>query len=390
MSTYEIGILGVPDEGRLDQLRSMVADLVEPFGLTVSQDVAFLDETQTTRRDRKSAFVGVYFGAASRSEASDSLLQTLIREHLPIVPVVEHLGTFSAHIPDVLHFANGMELSRAGAGLEALAAVVLECLGLLRRQRRVFVSYRRGEAAQVALQLHEGLGEAGFDVFLDTYDVRPAEDFQAVLWHRLCDSDVVVMLDTPGYFASRWTAAELGRALAKQISVLGVVWPGHTPQRIAQLREPIFLANDDLLGVDGPLARPALQRIRETVERLRSRSLAIRHAAVAGAIASAVEGIGGSYAGVGTHRALSVILPDERRLRLFPTIGVPTAETFQEIEEQAGAVDAAIAGVPMVAYDHVGLHPRHQGHLDWLQEKLGGRRTIRVTQAGWELAGLGT
>lgn len=210
-----------------------------------------------------------------------------------------------------------------------------------------------------------------------------------MLWHRLCDSDVVIMLDTPGYFASRWTAAELGRALAKQISVLGVVWPGHTPERVAQLREPIYLEQGDLQGADGPLALPALQRIRESVEVLRSRSLAIRHAAVAGAIASAVQGIGGSFAGVGAHRALTVILPDERRLRLFPAIGVPTAETFQEVEEQAADV-AEVGSAPIIAYDHVGLHQRYQRHLDWLQEKLGGHRTIRVTQVAWELGAWGT
>src|SRR5262249_25131364 len=51
-----------------------------------------------------------------------------------------------------------------------------------------------------------------FDVFLDTHSVSVAADFQAALWHRLCDSDVLVMLDTPDYFASRWTTAEWGRA----------------------------------------------------------------------------------------------------------------------------------------------------------------------------------
>lgn len=390
MSTYQIGILGQPDNRRLTQLHDTVAGMVQPFGLTVCREVAFLDAADIAARDRKSAFVGVYFGADGCSEQADTILPSLIGEHIPIIPVVEELAAFSAQVPEVLRFANGMALSTAGANLEGLAAIVLECLGLLRRQRRVFVSYRRVEAANAALQLHDTLSGAGFDVFLDTHDVRPAEDFQAVLWHRLCDSDVVIMLDTPGYFDSRWTAAELGRALAKQISVLGVVWPGHTPERVAQLREPIYLEQGDLQGADGPLALPALQRIRESVEVLRSRSLAIRHAAVAGAIASAVQGIGGSFAGVGAHRALTVILPDERRLRLFPAIGVPTAETFQEVEERAADVAEVCDPAPIIAYDRVGLHQRYQRHLDWLQEKLGGHRTIRVTQVGWELGAWGT
>lgn len=390
MSTYQIGILGRPDGRRLAQFHDTVAGMIQPFGLAIGRDVALLEAPDVAARDPKSAFVGVYFGANARDEQVDRILPSLIGEHVPIVPIVEDLAAFSAQVPEVLRFANGMAMSAAGANLEGLAAIALECLGLLRRQRRVFVSYRRAEAANAALQLHDVLGGAGFDVFLDTHDVRPAEDFQATLWHRLCDSDVVVMLDTPGYFASRWTAAELGRALAKQISVLGVVWPGHTPERVTQLREPIYLEQGDLQGADGPLAPAALQRIRDSVELLRSRSLAIRHAAVAGAIASAVEGIGGSFAGVGVHRAITVILPGDRRLRLFPAIGVPTAETFQEVEEQAADFVEEGDPVSILAYDHVGLHQRYLHHLDWLQKKLGGNRTIRVTEAAWELGGWGT
>src|SRR3546814_7207947 len=57
-----------------------------------------------------------------------------------------------------------------------LASTMLECVGLLRRQRRVFVSYQRVESRAAALQLHDLLASRGFDVFLDTHDIRPGED----------------------------------------------------------------------------------------------------------------------------------------------------------------------------------------------------------------------
>jgi TIR domain len=103
----------------------------------------------------------------------------------------------------------------AGAdGFHRIATALLECVELLPRQRRVFVSYRRDNGREAALQLFDELSSSLFDVFLDTHGIAPAEDFQTVLWHRLCDSDVLVMLDTPDYFESRWTSAEFGRALA--------------------------------------------------------------------------------------------------------------------------------------------------------------------------------
>ena len=80
--------------------------------------------------------------------------------------------------------------------MSELASAILECVGLMRRQRRVFLSYRSVESRAAALQLHDLLTARGFDVFLDTHVIRPGDPFQDVLWHRLCDSDVLIMLDT--------------------------------------------------------------------------------------------------------------------------------------------------------------------------------------------------
>jgi len=105
----------------------------------------------------------------------------------------------------------------------------LEGLGLLRERRRLFISYRRVEASGVAAQLYEALDAAGFDVFLDTHGIlRPGEPFQEVLWHRLADTDVALLLDTPGFLASRWTEEELARANVSNIQILQVLWPGQT------------------------------------------------------------------------------------------------------------------------------------------------------------------
>ncbi len=385
MSTYQISVLGRPTDKRKADLRHAIAKLVEPFDLKIDRDIVLLNESEP--RDPKLAQVAVYFGADNPGTASAAVLASMLREHVPIIPAVEHLEDFHRQIPQILHFANGVELAVSGNNLQGLAAPVLECLGLLRRERRVFVSYRRGEATDAALQIYGTLSKAGFDVFLDTHAVRPGEDFQAVLWHRLCDSDVVVMLDTPGYFKSKWTAAELGRALAKRIAVVGIVWPGHSPERETQLREPIYLDANDLHGAANGLTPSRLQHIRERVEIARSRSLAIRHAALAGSIVSAAEQIGGTFIGTSKHRVLTVKLPGGTDLQLLPTVGIPTARTFQAAEEQGALGGTRARGDAVVAYDHIGLHADHKNHLHWLEKNLGGRRALRVSSAAWELGG---
>src|SRR3546814_17543411 len=109
-----------------------------------------------------------------------------------------------------------------------LASTMLECVGLLRRQRRVFVSYRRVESRAAAVQLHDLLASRGFDVFLDTHDLRPGAPFPNVLWHRLVDFDVMVILDTPTYFTRPLTRTEIGKASRAKIQVLFVICPDTT------------------------------------------------------------------------------------------------------------------------------------------------------------------
>src|SRR3546814_19611311 len=91
--------------------------------------------------------------------------------------------------------------------------------------------------------------------------MRPGDPFQDVLWHRLVDSDVMVMLDTPTYFDSRWTRQEIGRARAKEIQVLRVIWPEHTPNKLTDLAETIYLEPVELEGPDGPIVRSEESRV---------------------------------------------------------------------------------------------------------------------------------
>jgi TIR domain len=385
MSFYQIGILGSPSVAHAKALNDTIRSAIEPFKLEIGTGLDLVDPVSCLTRDQKQAFAAVYFGGATPDSNSLKAVTELMRQNVPIIPVVDELTGFSTKVPEALCAANGLQISNAGPRFEVLAAALLECVGLLRRQRRVFISYRRTESANAALQLHEALSSHGFDVFLDTYDVRPGEDFQAILWHRLCDSDVMVMLDTPAYFEARWTAAEIGRALAKKIAVLGVIWPDHTPQRLTQLREPIYLDKADLKGPSGPLVDAVVERVCIAVERLRSRSIAIRHAAIAGAVRSATEEIGGVVSAVGVHRSIKIVLADGRELYLFPAVGVPTAENFYDVAQSASAISATTQA-PIVVYDHVGLHVRWQRHLEWLHDNLSVVRTLQIAQAAWQLA----
>jgi len=136
------------------------------------------------------------------------------------------------------------------------------------------------------------------------------------------------MLDTPGFFESRWTRAEWGRATDKHISMLQVLWPGHKPSRFSTLATPMQLADGDL--VDKRFTEPVVEAIALQVEVLRSKSVAVRHANIAGHLRSSIERLGGKVEGLGQRRTILLNMPSGAPLVAHPSVGVPTAVTLHE------------------------------------------------------------
>jgi hypothetical protein len=230
---------GSPTAAQTAAFAATFDDCLGLFGLVRGRDYT-IDRGISADFSASTATVAVFFGADGAGYPEADRLKRL---GVPVVPVVSSAARVSAELPAELRGINAMFHDAADTNLRRVVTAALQCLGLLPAQRRVFVSYRREESADVALQLYEALSARHFDVFLDTHSVSVAADFQAALWHRLCDSDVLVMLDTPGYFTSRWTTAEWGRAIAKHISMLQLVWPGHTPARESHLATAKKLAD---------------------------------------------------------------------------------------------------------------------------------------------------
>ena len=382
MSLYELAILGSPTGVERETLTATLRGMVEEFGLALGVDVLVHDGTTVSGRDKRAAFAAAFFGALALADLKAA--RELVRASAPVIPTIAADGDFGGEIPDFLQPSNGLKRRADDPAMAELAAALLECVGLLRRQRRVFVSYRRAESRAAALQLHDLLSARGFDVFLDTHDIRPGDPFQDVLWHRLVDSDVMVMLDTPGYFDSRWTRQEIGRARAKDIQVLRVIWPEHLPSKLTDMAETVYLESAELAGADGPISDVVAEAIVLRVERLRSRSIAARYMSITGKLRADVEKIGAAVEGIGAHRAIAVRLLGDRKIWAYPIVGVPTAEVLNDVAEKARRADQD--GVPVLVYDHVGIRDTWSAHLQWLDEQIRAVRTIKVSEAGWALA----
>lgn len=382
MGIYEFAILGNFSSEQLQCLTNTIREMISEFGLAIGAEVEIYDAKTLACRNRASAFAAVYFGGAVTTDLEAA--SSLFSESVPVIPVVENLEQFSTSVPDFLRATNGYCLKKEDPEMEEFATIMLECVGLLRRQRRVFVSYRRTESREAALQMHDLLTSRGFDVFLDTHDIRPGDPFQDVLWHRLCDSDVLVMLDTPTYFESRWTREEIGRARAKEIHVLRVVWPDHEPNKMTDLAETVYLQKEDLEKDCGPVVTKTMDEIALKVESVRSRSIAARYMSITGRLRADVERIGASFEGIGAHRAIAIKLIDDRTIWAYPVVGVPTAETLNDIANKASVANQR--EIPVLVYDDIGIRETWSAHLQWLEYNIQAVRGLKITQAGWMLA----
>lgn len=383
MSHYELAILGDASPEEREQLETTLALMLAPYGLSLHSDVMLFDSLTVGQRNKHVAFAAVYF--RGKGHADEPIAADLARSSAAIIPVISHSGSFEADIPDSLQTANGYRLDlNSDPEMSRLGSALLECLGLLQRQRRVFVSYRRVEARTTAVQLHDELSARGFDVFLDTHDIQPGEQFQEALWHRLCDSDVMVMLDTKTYFERKWTRQELGKARATGIHILQVVWPGHTPDAQTNLAETIYLRPEELVAADGPIADQSVNRITGAIENLRSRSIAARLMAIVGKLRIEAEAVGAKVENIGVHRAIPLLLTNGKRLYAYPVVGVPTSDMLNDVANKAQ--NAGQGTDALLVYDHLGIKPAWLDHLKWLDDNIDVVRAIRVREASWALA----
>lgn len=385
------GALDDPDVARQsERLRYALTAAMDALGVNPRK---FLIDVsgEDAMIDRRLPSIGIFFGFRHDpvvSADAAAKIGLLASDGRPIIPVVATTDGFSRFVPSALAGFNGLPVAQCGTGLERLAARVMEGFGLLRQKRRLFISYRRNESSGVATQLYEALTLAGFDVFLDTSGaIRPGDAFQDVLWHRLADTDVVVLLDTPGFLESRWTEAELARANTANIQILQVLWPGQSEGAAAAFSTFHQLSSDHfqeepVLGPAAQLEGDEIEAIIDEVEGLRARAYAARHNFLVREFLLAANDQGIRVRSR-LDSNLVVTAPDGGKILVMAAVGVPDSERYEVMHKAVtggdGDGDGAYAGKPVLLYDHTGIQPHWLAHLAWLDANLLNARSVSMT-----------
>lgn len=370
---YQVLLLGKTDT-RSSHFKSFLLDRVAELGVDKAA-VLFLDSVTAASRDRRLPAFGVFFGDSAVAVNSATIAE-LLSDSVVLAPVVTSLDLAAAELPPQLCHINAVEYS--SQIVDRVVSLALETFRLLRAERRLFISYRRKDSQPFADRLYDALDSRGFDVFLDTRSVPPAADFQAELWHRMSDSDVVVLIDTPGFRASRWTTEELARANATNVQILHLLWPGQTEDasssfsHFMKLDASHFAAAD--IGRGETVTVNALSDIYSAAERLRARAVAARHRYLVDSFCDAARDFGMNPS-LHPERWIEIKRATGRTLAVVPAIGVPTSDRLNAIFDAVADKKTNLRDL-WVIYDNRGLLTEWLSHLEWLNTHL----PVRVVQ----------
>lgn len=327
------------------------------------------------------AFV-FYFGGIKRADDCVAELEYLKLNADAIYPVYFTEGKFLDEVPEVLHKVNGV-LYNEGE-LDSIVNVAFEELRLLRKTRRVFISYKRSESSAVANQLYDVLSRHQFDVFLDTYSIRGAAEFQAELHHRITDSDVLIQLNSPGFKDSKWCEEEISDANARKVGVLQINWPGVHSGPTDQLSIVRQLVDTDFRRKrwkrnTSVLKSKMLSSITAQVESVRARNLAARQ-----------DGLTAEFVKEANRQGRCIIkepsfLVEERPSGKFwyyiPAIGVPQSVNFHDSLKMLGKWGINDPAKVFLIYDELSILEDWINHLDWMSNYFE-VKTIKKSEFG--------
>lgn len=298
-----------------------------------------------------------------------------ILEHLKldgnvILPVFNN--SFTDEIPEILSNQNGITLKD---NIIKIKNIILEGFELLRKNRKVFISYKRSESSSIAIQLYEFLERHNFDMFIDTHSIDKGDEFEEELWHRMTDCDLILMLNTRGFLKSSWCKQELDKAHLKRIGIVHLLWPDCDFEDFSQLAHSRKLINQDF---DDPLLSDitkvrlkdsVLSEILNLVESSRARNLASRQDSLITDFTQAAYNND-----IDVHLQYSRYITqklDNNKLKVYiPTVGIPQSFNCHDSQILIEKIESNEVDSITLIYDELSIRNYWLDHLDWLNEYL--------------------
>lgn len=367
---YQLIVLGAYVEARNDILKQVE---IEIENLNLAKEVIKIidaNSLDTEYSGGQPAF-GLYFGDSLGHHKDVDKVEKLLLDGTMILPIF--FKRFDSDIPSVLSNQNGIQYNKSQD--IRIANIILEAFELLRGTRKIFISYRRSESTSYAVQLFEALEASNFDVFLDTHSIPKGEPFQDELWHRMTDSDVIVILNTKGFLERDWCKEEFAEACAKQIGIVQLIWPNLKIKEIepsSHISYPTQLNEEDFIEGkyenNGRFTQNAIEKIIQEVESIRARNLAARQDNLITEFRNIAAKYGRKIT-VQPERILTEELIGGNTILYIPTIGIPQSVSCQSAEIKRKILGYDEISIRLI-YDDLRIRDKWLKHLEWLNENF--------------------
>ncbi|WP_299066562.1 toll/interleukin-1 receptor domain-containing protein [uncultured Psychrobacter sp.] len=370
---YQLIILG-KDFAIKEAIISSLKSKVKEIGIDFSHFKIINDKNFGEYTDASPSFC-IYLGRNEKNNnfSDVELLEKVVVDASLVLPIVQgSLDDFNQCVPSIISTYNGLAVSEQDKDVkvEKIVNNILEAFSLLRKNRRVFISYKRDESTSVAIQLYEALEKNGFDVFLDTHSIRPSEPFQDELWHRMADSDVVVLLNTSNFLESIWTTQELAMANKLLLGMVVVSWPEHSikDHKDAEISFPIQLEANDFNDKNERLNDNIVDQIIKNVESIRARTLAARRDNLISNFVKIAKS-NGYEPQLDSYKIISMS-KDNEEIVLVPAVGIPNSLNYESSSTLIKEIKKKDYEYIYILFDETCIRDFWLKHLEWLDSSL--------------------
>lgn len=366
---YQIIFLGDVANPACEAIKRRFYEKTHEMGLPTESFIEIYSGSFTACYQNKQPSFVYYFGKKDHNNLDADKLDILMTNGDAIIPVYFQKDSFLEEIPKVAWKMNGKVYSDEKT--DAFVNYALEALRLMRQNRKLFISYRRSDSTVIANQLFDALVRCNYDVFLDTYSIGAAKNFQEELHHRLSDCDILIQLYTKEFKASEWCLEEITAANQKQIGVIELVWPDMKLDIHNHLCKPIILTKDDFLtdytNQNALLTDETVNKISKTVESVRARNMAARQDGLVGEFIKEAQKVGRVM--IQEYKYLVERLEDNNVNVFIPAVGVPQSYDCFESLQFKFLLKNPKTRIYLI-YDDLRIKRKWIEHLDWLNKSL--------------------
>lgn len=349
---YQVVPLGTP--WRIDDLKNALQDF---------PDIRIMDINDV---EKYNPVLYLYYGrSTSDAVITDKGLEEKFKQIISqksIQPIATKPDDFRTNFPQSLKPLNGFFLDDTEFSIQALKNLILSYFGILEGNRKVFISYRRTDLEGLAQNLFDRLIKKKYIPFLDSYSLAAGVDFQEYLRHELVDSDIIILLDTPGFNSSPYCMEEFNIANAENIPVLDIRFNIDDTKNLHRFCD----YKDYSLTLEQANADNNLpDEIITLMERSRANAFCIKRKFVLDAFNKRCNDLRLHIVEQGDF-----LLCDTTHECFYPTTNIPDARKVFDIEQRFNKSSQFSTYTKQVLYNGNYCRPDIEKHLEWLNNNL--------------------